>query len=192
MKSSCYFFFSHSGTSELKFFWTHSFSLRLTRNCLERILSNSLAHIYIAEERTWVYSKHITWSLSSQFICSLVESTENTASSIVACWTVFTELLPGNAMMKSVTSLSSGVQVNTIRLYSVFTNQVSTDVEWQLMCCTIVAWCELNQSAIATFYYWRCILPLSNARQCQVMLLLLWHVVADFWRWKCGGENKSE
>jgi hypothetical protein len=27
---------------------------------------------------------------------------ENTASSIVACWTVFTELLPGNALIKSV------------------------------------------------------------------------------------------
>ena len=25
---------------------------------------------------------------------------ENTASSIVACWTVFTELLPGNELMK--------------------------------------------------------------------------------------------
>jgi hypothetical protein len=28
---------------------------------------------------------------------------ENTAPSTVACWTVFTELLPGNALMKSVT-----------------------------------------------------------------------------------------
>jgi hypothetical protein len=28
---------------------------------------------------------------------------ENTASSIVACWTVFTELLPGNALIKFVT-----------------------------------------------------------------------------------------
>jgi hypothetical protein len=28
---------------------------------------------------------------------------ENTASSIVACWTVFIELLPGNALIKSIT-----------------------------------------------------------------------------------------
>jgi hypothetical protein len=28
---------------------------------------------------------------------------ENTASSIVACWTVFTELLPGKAFIKPVT-----------------------------------------------------------------------------------------
>jgi hypothetical protein len=28
---------------------------------------------------------------------------ENTASSIVACWTVFAELLPGNALIKFVT-----------------------------------------------------------------------------------------
>jgi hypothetical protein len=31
-----------------------------------------------------------------------------TASSIVACWTVFTELLPGNALIKSVTIPISG------------------------------------------------------------------------------------
>jgi hypothetical protein len=30
---------------------------------------------------------------------------ENIASSIVACWTVFTELLPVNALIKSVTLL---------------------------------------------------------------------------------------
>jgi hypothetical protein len=30
---------------------------------------------------------------------------ENTASSTVACWSMFTELLPGNALMKSVTIL---------------------------------------------------------------------------------------
>jgi hypothetical protein len=29
---------------------------------------------------------------------------ENTASSIVACWTLFTELLPGNALIKSATA----------------------------------------------------------------------------------------
>jgi hypothetical protein len=33
----------------------------------------------------------------------LTAETENTASSIVACWTVFTELLPGNAFIKSFT-----------------------------------------------------------------------------------------
>jgi hypothetical protein len=32
-----------------------------------------------------------------------VDDIENTAPSIVACWTVFTELLPGNALIKSVT-----------------------------------------------------------------------------------------
>jgi hypothetical protein len=33
MKYSCYFVFSHTGTSGLTFFWAHSSSLRLTRNC---------------------------------------------------------------------------------------------------------------------------------------------------------------
>jgi hypothetical protein len=32
-----------------------------------------------------------------------VDDIENTASSIVACWTVSTELLPGNELIKSVT-----------------------------------------------------------------------------------------
>jgi hypothetical protein len=36
-------------------------------------------------------------------LCDITMDTENTASSIVACWTVFTELLPGNALTKSVT-----------------------------------------------------------------------------------------
>jgi hypothetical protein len=33
------------------------------------------------------------------------EDIENTASSIVARWAVFTELLPGNALIKSVKTL---------------------------------------------------------------------------------------
>jgi hypothetical protein len=43
------------------------------------------------------------WSLSSQSIGASVGSTENTASSIVACCTVFIELLPDNALIKSAT-----------------------------------------------------------------------------------------
>jgi hypothetical protein len=58
---------------------------------------------YIVAERAWTYSTYITWSLSNQSIGASVGSIENTASSIVACWTVFTELLPGNVLIKSVT-----------------------------------------------------------------------------------------
>jgi hypothetical protein len=36
-------------------------------------------------------------------LCDVTSDTENTASSIVACWTVFTELLSGNALIKSIT-----------------------------------------------------------------------------------------
>jgi hypothetical protein len=35
-------------------------------------------------------------------LCDVTADTENTASCIVACWTVFTELLPGNALIKFV------------------------------------------------------------------------------------------
>jgi hypothetical protein len=37
-----------------------------------------------------------------QLLCDVTADTENTASSNVACWTVFTELLPGNALIISV------------------------------------------------------------------------------------------
>jgi hypothetical protein len=40
--------------------------------------------------------------------------TENTACSIVACWTVFTELLPGIALIKSITVIS-GIQENSLK-----------------------------------------------------------------------------
>jgi hypothetical protein len=40
---------------------------------------------------------------------------ENIASSIVACWTMFTELLPGNALIKSVTILQSSCLWNAQR-----------------------------------------------------------------------------
>jgi hypothetical protein len=36
-------------------------------------------------------------------LCDDAADMENTASSIVAYWTVFTELSPGNALIKSVT-----------------------------------------------------------------------------------------
>jgi hypothetical protein len=36
-------------------------------------------------------------------LCDVIADTENRAFSIVACWTVFTELLPDNALIKSVT-----------------------------------------------------------------------------------------
>jgi hypothetical protein len=43
----------------------------------------------------------VHWSVTS--IGRGAEEVKNTTSSIVACWTVFTELLPGNSLIKSVT-----------------------------------------------------------------------------------------
>jgi hypothetical protein len=75
---------------------------------------------YIAAERTWTCSKHISRDRYSASLlgrrsdlqkschvitihcCNFTADTENTASSIVACWTVFTGLLLGNALIKSV------------------------------------------------------------------------------------------
>jgi hypothetical protein len=40
--------------------------------------------------------------------------TGNTASSVVGCWTVFTELFPGNALIKSVTII---IIISTMNLF---------------------------------------------------------------------------
>jgi hypothetical protein len=42
---------------------------------------------------------------------------ENTVSSIVACWTVFTELLPGNTLIKSVNNINVRVHLLIHRIY---------------------------------------------------------------------------
>jgi hypothetical protein len=52
------------------------------------------------------YSKHMSPD-RHLLLCDVTADTENTASFIVACWTVITELLPGNALTKSVTILTS-------------------------------------------------------------------------------------
>jgi hypothetical protein len=66
---------------------------------------NEFCHSYLYSHRMDMdlQQTHITWSPSSQSTGALVGSTENTPSSIVACWTVFTELLPGNTLIKSLT-----------------------------------------------------------------------------------------
>jgi hypothetical protein len=77
---------------------------------------------------TWTYRKYITWSLftvvwshrlgrsvytklllrkelHNPIVPPLLSADDikKTASSIVACWSMFTELLPGNALIKSTT-----------------------------------------------------------------------------------------
>jgi hypothetical protein len=52
----------------------------------------------------------VDWSVSSTK--SGADDVENTAPSIVACWAVFTELLPGNALIRSVIIYFHGVTLN--------------------------------------------------------------------------------
>jgi hypothetical protein len=84
------------------------------------------------------YRKHVTWSLFTVVWCHCLcrnvftkpllrnglhnpfvppllgtDDIENTASSIVACWTVFPELLPGNALIKSVNSILNCFPIQT-------------------------------------------------------------------------------
>jgi hypothetical protein len=58
----------------------------------DHYLASPLAHA----ART--YSEHM---LRGRYLllCDVTEDTENTASSIIACWTLFTELLPGNTLI---------------------------------------------------------------------------------------------
>jgi hypothetical protein len=48
------------------------------------------------------YNKHMSRD-RYLFLCDVTADTKNTVSSVVACWTMFTELLPGNALIKSFT-----------------------------------------------------------------------------------------
>jgi hypothetical protein len=56
---------------------------------------------------------------------AVTAGTEDTVSSIVRCWTAFTELLPGNALVKSVTiflcmtcvGVSYGIHVYVLTLW---------------------------------------------------------------------------
>jgi hypothetical protein len=61
--------------------------------------------------------------------------TENTASCPVACWTVFTELLPGNALIKSVTFTLHNLWFQTAKCVFKY---ICTFVSVQLYC--HVAW----------------------------------------------------
>jgi hypothetical protein len=78
--------------------------LRTSRDCLlprtDSSPNRTNSVTYVAEERT-----RITGNMSRDHppLRDVTVDTENTASSIVACWAVFTELLPGNSLIKSVT-----------------------------------------------------------------------------------------
>jgi hypothetical protein len=76
--------------------------LLLTRNCSE----HSWTLTYIAAERTFITGN--TSRGHYLLLCDVTADMENTASSVVACWTVFTELLPGSASIKSVTICKRG------------------------------------------------------------------------------------
>jgi hypothetical protein len=57
---------------------------------------------YIVAERTTTYRKHMSRDHHPP-LRDVIADTENIASSIVACWAVFTELFPGYALITSVT-----------------------------------------------------------------------------------------
>jgi hypothetical protein len=63
-----------------------------------------ICHSYLYSRGT---DMHLHVIAIQQSIGSSVGSTENTASSIVPCWTVFTELLSGNTLIKPVTIFTS-------------------------------------------------------------------------------------
>jgi hypothetical protein len=50
-------------------------------------------------------------------LCDVTADMENTASSIIVCWTMFTGLLPGNMLFKSITILQCSIQDVLFTLY---------------------------------------------------------------------------
>jgi hypothetical protein len=67
---------------------------------INALVTSSLSHTYIP-----LYEPLLRNGLHNPVVPPLLgaDDIENTVSSIVAYWTVFTELLPGNALIKSVT-----------------------------------------------------------------------------------------
>jgi hypothetical protein len=122
MKPTCYFVFSQSGTSELKILLDSLLKLTTTRNChLTNSVTAFISLISTLHRHHGKHRLHCCWrcrlcrivftepllrnGLYNAVVPPLLETDDikNTASSIVACWAVFKELFPGNAIIKSVT-----------------------------------------------------------------------------------------
>jgi hypothetical protein len=56
-------------------------------------------------QAAWTYSKHMSHDCYL-LLCDVTADMKNTASSIVTCWTMFTELLPRNVLIKSITIMT--------------------------------------------------------------------------------------
>jgi hypothetical protein len=92
-------------------------ALRLTRNCPWTNLYSrgtdmhhrKTYHMIAIQPGIWrddcIYRKHMSRD-RYLLLCDVTADTENTSSSIVVCWAVFTELLLGSTLIKSVTILS--------------------------------------------------------------------------------------
>jgi hypothetical protein len=63
---------------------------------------NEFCHSYLHSRGTDIANTYHVIAIQPVY-WRIGRTTENTASSIVACWTVFTKLLPRNALIKSVT-----------------------------------------------------------------------------------------
>jgi hypothetical protein len=74
---------------------------------------NEFCHLYGRGTDTH-HRKHVSRDHHSPLRDVTVDM-ENTAFPTVACWTVFTELLPGNALIKSVTIQLAGSLCNSVK-----------------------------------------------------------------------------
>jgi hypothetical protein len=82
----------------------------------------------------------VHWSVSSAGRGA--DDIENTVSSIVPCWTLFTELLPSNALIKSVTILSTHPRLGLPS--GLFPSGFSTNILYALLFYPIRAICHAN------------------------------------------------
>jgi hypothetical protein len=88
---------------------------------------------------------------------------ENTASSIVACWTVFTELLPGNALMRSINSILNCFPVQTWQ--SNGTGNKRTCV-WCILGCQNIRLCRFTLIPLVDGY----VIGIDTDSTCRVTL----------------------
>jgi hypothetical protein len=117
MKSSRYFF-NHSGTSELKVLLDSLFQFTTDSLLLLNYSVTTFTYLHRTQGKHRLYCFWLFCLRGGVFTLPLLrngfhnpvvpqmlgaDDIENTASPTVARWTVFTELLPGNALIKSVT-----------------------------------------------------------------------------------------
>jgi hypothetical protein len=156
MESSCYFVFSHSVLVCPDLYSTNLHNSLRTCSIPARVLSTQpswtafsvfLEPLIILRrgphrKHLWDIRLRLYWSVTS--IGHGADDIESPTSSIVACWTLFTEPLPGNVQIKSVTTYNIYNIWKKKTTCKIYHNTESPKSQFNLKCILIITQlCEL-------------------------------------------------